>query len=289
MPAEELPFHVREAAERGLTKKQLRAKRLTRPFRGVRTSGSLETVLDRARAYAVKMHPDGFFSHVTAAVLLGIWLPSALERRPELHVSVPPGVRAPRDHLVKGHQLVPRPGQVHLHLGLRVAGEIETWCQLAQVLGLEDLVVAGESLLAKNRRRPRRLQELESAVAVGGRPRQALLQRALPLLREGVRSAMETRLRRLLVRAGLPEPEINREIFDERGRRVGECDLVYVVQRVVVEYEGRQHFEDQATRNDILKYERLQDLGWRVVRVTKDDLRLRPAETVERVRAALHR
>ncbi|WP_158590121.1 endonuclease domain-containing protein [Amnibacterium setariae] len=289
MEIDDRPFHVRDAAARGLTAKQLRGARLAAPFRGVRTAGRLDGVLDRTRTCAVKMHPAAFFSHVTAALLGGIWLPSALERSPFLHVSVPTGVRAPRDHLVKGHQLVPRPGQVRLHLGVRVADEIETWCQLAQILGLEDLVVAGESLLAKNRRRPRRLHELESAVAVGGRPRQQLLNRALPLLREGVRSAMETRLRRLLVQAGLPEPAINREIFDEAGLRVGECDLVFVAQRVVVEYEGRQHFDEQAMRDDILKYERLQDLGWRVVRVTKDDLQLRPAETVERVRAALAR
>lgn len=42
-------------------------------------------------------------------------------------------------------------------------------------------------------------------------------------------------------------------------------------------------------RDDILKYERLQDLGWRVIRVTKDDMRERPDETVARVRAALLR
>jgi very-short-patch-repair endonuclease len=234
------------------------------------------------------MHPRAFFSHVTAAVLWGIWLPSALERSRRLDVSVPPGVRAPRDHLVRGHTLVERAGQVRLRLGLRVADEIEAWCQLAQILGLEDLVVAGESLLAKNRPRRRHLRELEAAVAVGGRPRQALLNTVLPLLREGVRSAMETRLRRLLVNAGLPEPEINKEIF-AGGVRVAECDLVYAVQRVIVEYEGRQHFEEQATRDDIVKYERLQDLGWRVIRVTKDDLMLRPQETVERVRRALAR
>ncbi|GAA2749596.1 uncharacterized protein DUF559 [Amnibacterium kyonggiense] len=265
----------------------MRSRRFAQPYRGVRTSGPLATVLDRARAYAQKMRPEAFFSHVTAAVLRGIWLPLVLERSELLHVSVPPTVRAPRDRLVKGHHLVPRAGQVTLHLGLRVADEIETWCQLAQILGLEDLVVAGESLLAKNRRRPRRVWELEAAVRAGDRPRQALLNAALPLLREGVRSAMETRLRRLLVAAGLPEPLINQEIFDAAGRRVGECDLVYPVQKVVVEYEGSQHFDEQATLDDIEKYERLQDLGWRVIRVTKDDMRMRSTQTVERVRRAL--
>lgn len=265
----------------------MRAKRFAQPYRGVRSSGPLNTVLDRARAYARKMRPEAFFSHVTAAVLWGIWLPLVLERSEILHVSVPPGVRAPRDRLVKGHHLVPRKQQVVLHLGLRVAGEIETWCQLAQILGLEDLIVAGESLLAKNRRHRRRLWELEAAVKAGDRPRQALLNAALPLLREGVRSAMETRLRRLLVAAGLPEPLINQEIFDADGRRVGECDLVYLAQKVVIEYEGGQHFEEQATLDDIEKYERLQDLGWRVIRVTKDDMRRRPQQTIDRVRRAL--
>ena len=39
----------------------------------------------------------------------------------------------------------------------------------------------------------------------------------------------------LLVQAGLPEPEVNGRILDERGRFVAECDLVYRQARVIIE------------------------------------------------------
>jgi hypothetical protein len=280
------PFSLEEGRRAGYSGGALRSPRWVRPFAGVRSFDEPQTVQELADAYAVKMRPEAFFSHVTSAVLLGMWLPLALQQQLVLHVSVPPGVRAPRDRLVKGHTLIERPGLVRVAHDLRIASARETWCQLATILGLEDLVIAGESLLAKNRRDRLPLWSLTAAVEAGDRPRQAMLERAVPLLREGSRSAKETELRRLLVRAGLPEPEINGDITDDSGVWVAECDLVYRAYRVVVEYEGEQHFEKRQGRKDVKKYELLRALGWTVVRVMQDDLG-DPEGTATRVRAAL--
>jgi hypothetical protein len=274
------PFSLEEGKRAGFSAGELRSTRWNRPF------DEPQTVLALAEAYSAKMRPEAFFSHVTSAVLLGMWLPLALRTRMLLDVSVPQGVRAPRDRLVQGHTLIERPGLVQTKHGLRIASGWETWCQLATVLGLDDLVVAGESLLAKNRRDRLPLWSLVAAVDAGDRPRQTMLERALPLLREGSRSAKETELRRLLVRAGLPEPEINGEITDAAGVRVAECDLVYRAWKVVVEYEGEQHFEKRQGRKDVRKYELLRALGWTVVRVMQDDL-ADPEATAARVRSAL--
>lgn len=146
------PFSTREGRAAGLTGHDLRADGWSRPFVGVRSFDEPETVADLARAYVPKMHPAGYFSHTTAALLYGMRLPPALQHRLELHVSVPPGVRAPRDRLVKGRTLVERPGYVRTKDGLRLAQPWEVWCQLATILGMIDLIVAGESLLAKGRR-----------------------------------------------------------------------------------------------------------------------------------------
>ena len=282
------PFHLTQGINAGFTEKQLRARRFERPFAGVRTLEQLATVEQLALAYQPKMHPAAFFTHTTAAVLYGIWLPEALKAEQVLHVSVVPPARAPRDRHVKGHHLIERPGLVRTRDGMRIASPLETWCQLATVLGLLDLIVAGEWLLAKGRPGRVPLHLLVAAVETGDRPRQSLLERALPALREGVRSPWETRLRLLLVGAGLPEPEINGAIRTEEGRFVAECDLVYRAARIVVEYEGAQHFADvKVARKDITRYERLQDLGWRVIRVTVDDLTLHPDEVIARVRRAL--
>lgn len=281
-------FTYAEGLAAGLTPAELRGTAWAKPFRGVRAFSTPTTVVELAEQYAAKMRPGQFFSHTTAALLHGMWLPLAVEGRMEVHVAVRCGQRQPRGRGVRGHLLVDRPGLVTQVHGMPVAGAAETWCQLAAVLGLDDLVVAGESLLAKGRPDRLPLGALMRAVRAGDRPHQSLLNRALPELRAGVRSPKETELRRLLVAAGLPEPLINEDVFDEVGRWIAECDLVYPQWRIVLEYEGEQHFTDPAVlRKDVRRYELLQALGWRVIRITKDDLAHRRDEIPQRVRAAI--
>jgi very-short-patch-repair endonuclease len=237
------------------------------------------------------MAEEEFFSHRTAAALQGMWLPLEHERGLLLDVSVRKPRRAPRDARVRGHHLVDRPYLVRSRSGLRVSNALETWCQLASVLGETDLVVAGDSLLAKGRPRvDAMLERMVAAAQDDARPCSRRLQRAAQRIRRGSRSAWETRLRLLLVDGGLPEPEINVLVSRGAGAGDAEVDLVYREQRVLIEYEGDQHRTDRRQwRNDIHRYERFADLGWRVIRVTADDIVLRPAETVARVRAALTR
>lgn len=280
------PFSLDQGREAGLSDTELRDRRWNRPFAGVRSFDEVEDVEQLARAYLSKMRSGAFFSHTTSAILHGMWLPLDVQRRLELHVSVPPDLRAPRDRLVQGHHLIARPGLVQTRNGLRVAAPWETWCQLATILGLRDLVTAGESLLAKNRPARLRIPALVAAVNAGGRPRRALLERALPLLREGTRSAKESELRRLLVAAGLPEPEINGDVLDGEGIRIGECDLVYRGLRIAIEYEGEDHFTKRQGRKDTRKYELLRASGWTVIRVVQEDLG-DPERLVARVRAAM--
>lgn len=271
---------------------RLRAKDLQSPFVAVRTRTDLDgSVAGLVQAYLPIMAPAESFSHGTAAILHGMWLPLSEERRMVLHVSVQPPARAPRDRRVKGHHLIPRPDLVQTISGIRVANPVETWCQLATALSVPDLVVAGDSLLARGRDDvPLRHSELLAAADDRARPAAARLRAAVLRLRPGCRSPWESILRIVLVDAGLPEPEINVRILDEQGRFVAECDLVFRVARVIIEYEGDYHRIDPGKfRSDIVRYERLQDLGWRVVRITVDDIRLRPTETVERVRRLLAR
>ncbi len=276
---------------------RLRGKDLGRPFVGIRihadgADGPPEEArphpVERlARAYAVKMSPMEFFSHTTAAVLHGMWLPLELEQAEVLHVSVRKPARAPRDRRVKGHHLTDRPGLVVDRAGLRVASPLETWCQLATQLRIPDLVVAGDSLLTPDRRDAGvMLDRMIGAASDVNRPVAVRLERAAALMRRGVRSPKETELRLLLLSAGLPEPEINGVILDENGEFVAECDLVYRWAKVLLEYEGDGHRERTRFRKDIRRYDRLQDLRWRVIRVTQEDLN-QPSDMLARVRRAL--
>lgn len=285
-------FHVQEAQEWGVSGSRLRANDLVSPFAGVRVSeqNAPQGLASLALAYLPKMRPTEFFSHATAAVLHGMWLPLALEESAVLDVSVRKPARAPRDRGVHGHHLIDRPGLVEVKDGLRVAGPVETWCQLATQLRIPELVAAGDSLLTPERRDIAVMHDrLLAAASDPSRPMHIRLTRAVALIRPRVRSPRETALRLILVLGGLPEPEINVPIFDEQGRFVAESDIVYREQRVLFEYEGDYHRLDKRKfRKDITRYDRLQDLGWRTVRVTEDDLRA-PTLLLERARRAFFR
>ena len=284
------PFSIQQAEVVGLSPSRLRAKDLTSPFSGVRVSVAPSSVLDLARAYGPKLRDGEFFSHVTAALLHGMWLPLRLERELVLDVSVRKPLRAPRDRRVRGHHLVDRPGLVWKTHGLPVANPWEAWAQLAWILTEDELIVAGEALLAKGRPRVRlMLERLAGVFQDPARHFHSKLVRAAARLRIGSRSAADTRFRLFLVANGLPEPQMNVRILDAEGRFVAESDLVYSEERVLIEYEGDGHRERKQFRKDITRVERLQDERWHVIRVTEDDARDEPRETIARIGRALQR
>ena len=84
--------------------------------------------------------------------------------------------------------------------------------------------------------------------------------------------------------AGLPVPLLNHELRDASGAFVARIDLAYPHARVALEYEGDIHRVDRSTwQKDIRRRERVEDLGWRMIRVTADDLRV-SGELIRRVR-----
>jgi len=104
-----------------------------------------------------------------------------------------------------------------------------------------------------------------------------------------VLSPGETRVRLLLVRAGIPEPELNQKVFDAVGKYLGKPDLLWRGASVGLEYEGGGHAEEEQMRIDIERREAFHDAGWDVIRVSADDLRgdARRAALVARVRRRL--
>ena len=124
-----------------------------------------------------------------------------------------------------------------------------------------------------------------------GDVRSRTLRRALAAVRPGTRSPRETKLRLVVVRAGLPEPDVGWLLRDRYGRPIAELDLAYPQWRVAVEYDGRVHAEDarqfakDADRWDLIRAE-----GWDHVRVLNHHM-VGPsaAAAVHKVRDALMR
>ncbi len=93
---------------------------------------------------------------------------------------------------------------------------------------------------------------------------------------------METRLRWLLLQAGLPRPEVQKELHDSDGTFVGRADLYYPTARLVIEYDGTNH------RDRLIEDNRRQNLlvsaGYRLLRFTAPDVLQRPGSVVALVR-----
>ena len=163
-----------------------------------------------------------------------------------------------------------------------------TFLQLAEPsTGLSgvDLVAAGDALV----RHWCGLDELRAAARMSSR-RGRRARAALAYVRCDVDSAPETRLRLLLVMAGLPEPLVGQVVRDSAGGWIARPDLSYPDQRIAIEYEGEHHRVDpRQWARDIGRQENMEALGWIVLRITAQDLYVRPGVTVTRVLAALRR
>lgn len=277
------PFSTGEALEQGLSVRRLRARDLRAPFRGVRASiDAPEELIDRCLAYLTRDAPIAWFSGPTAAQLWGIPLPARLQSTTPLHVTVP-GKRAPRVRDVVGHtthDAVP----VSRHRALPVLAAADTWCELGALLTLDELIEAGDRLLGLPTPLASR-DEIDAAVRRRrGKRGAAQLTPALIEMRPHSYSARETRTRLTVCRAGYPEPELNSRIALLDGTHT-RGDLVFRAYRVLLEYDGEQHRDDdEQWAKDVARLNALAAAGWLVVRITKH---WSPAQVLDALDTAL--
>ncbi len=218
-------------------------------------------------------------SHHTAALLWGGTVP----RQSAIHLTVPAGhdcrVDGIRTHRYRSV------GQPMLRNGLRVTSPDRTVCDLARSLDLLELVTLGDRLVRRGVTTPERL--LAAAEDWPG-PRARLLRRAMRLVRPGVDSPPESRLRLLLVLGGLPEPTVNHILRDPlTGDWERRFELAYRELLIAIEYQGRWHRQsEEAWSSDIRRREETDRRSWRVIEVIADDLDDDPLQTLHRVEAA---
>ena len=275
------PFTVGQARDLGLRHCDLRRHALHRPTHAVRSAEAPELLRDRARAFAVALPDDAAFSHVTAALLLGLPLPRVVEAQAELDVMRPAPMTPTRRRGCLGHRGLELREVVSLD-GLRVTGLVDTWCDLGEVLHrcltVDDLVVVGDAVASRS---SDGAGALAGALARRVRPRgkEALLA-ALALVRVGVRSPMESRARLMFARAGFPEPEVNGIVRDRSGGWLLEGDLVWREQRVVGEYQGEEHASRRRRSSDAHRARLAEAEGWTVLEIFAEDVHVRPRRRV---------
>jgi very-short-patch-repair endonuclease len=265
-----------------LTRGQLRGTRFRRVFPDVYLPISVDLDLAaRSRAAYLLVTGRGALAGWSAAELLGAGCAP---------------LNCPAEVIITAGELRSHAGLL-VHRGRLGSGEtrcvddvvctsaLRTAYDLARWRDLSDAVVALDSLAALGGFAPRRLIDMRRRRPGSRNCRR--IDHVVDPADPRSESAMESRLRLLLVLNGLPRPVVQHPVTDERRRVVAYLDLAYPRQRVGIEYDGSHHLTPVQVAKDIRRGTRLLDLGWRVYRFTAADVLRTPDRTVSLVSAAL--
>jgi very-short-patch-repair endonuclease len=153
----------------------------------------------------------------------------------------------------------------------------------ARWLSLVEAVVVGDALAHGVLITPTGLQDYVEAHS--GLRGVVQARRVAQLVEPLTESPMESRLRMLLIGAGLDVPVAQFEVRTPSGELVGRADFAYPEQRLIVEYDGAQHWEQR--RTDDRRRDAMRALGWTVLVASKSDYYSAPEVFVAQVRRAL--
>jgi len=275
------PFSRDDARRAGIPIRHLTTTRFRKLFYDLYVSADLAITPVVLASAALRISPLGSHaSHFTAAQIWGGVVPD----QPLTHVSSPHRRTRSERRGVGSHE-TRRGSQIVIFQQLRVSSPAQTLIDLATELNLVDLVVLGDSLVAKRRTTTQQIVEAGNAWKGKG---SRLARRAAHLVRAGVDSPMETRLRMLMVLAGLPEPVVNHIEYGPNGAWAKRFDLCYPDLMLIIEYDGRQHAEDDRQwGRDIERREELDADGWRLIVVRSTGIYAEPGRTLERIVAAM--
>lgn len=288
-------FSLRASDKAGISRTRTAAKDLVTPSRGIRMYLKSEASGAAALRAYTDLDDASVLSFGSAARVYGATLPGKLEEDWRVHIARRPGFSIPRRANVVGHLLALLPDEVIEFDGVRLTSPARTWLDLAAIIGPDDLVVVGDSLVCghgpdfpKPREAVCTVDELRDMVARhpgvrGVRRARAALER----IRVGSDSQPETRMRLAIVRAGLPEPVLNHVLHDQFGRGIVWPDAAYPEFRIAIQYDGAHHGGSEQHLRDIRRADLTAAHGWREVRVSKFDLQGERPAVVGKVRAAL--
>ena len=270
---------MEEARKAGVTLSGLRGKAWRRLGAELYCwSGLREDPLLVLTAWRRVLPPESVFAGATAAWLLGLDM-SPIDPI-EIVVPVGSGVRS-RAGLSVRYSEISR-NDTSTVRGLRATTLRRTLIDLCLRLPAVEALVAIDMAVAASLTDPAGL--VRYAEATKGRAGARRL-RSLAALAAPAESPMETRLRWLLIQAGLPHPEVQTDLRDSSEQFVGRADLYYPPARLILEYDGGNH------RERLVEDDRRQNLlinaGFRLLRFTAADIHRQPDVVVAQVRAAL--
>jgi very-short-patch-repair endonuclease len=239
-----------------------------------RWTGQREDPMQTLAGWRRVLPADAVFTGPTAAWLLGL----DLQPTDPVHVAVPlsAGLR-PRSGLNVLRCEIP-PEEVAIARGYRVTSLPRSLIELCLRRSEVEALVAIDMAICKRLTDSKALTQY----AKQRRPGAARL-RSLAPLAAPAESPMETRLRWLLIKGGLPRPEVQTKLLNVAAR----ADLYYPQAHLVVEYDGGNHRERLV--EDDQRQNLLVNAGYQVLRFTAVDIYKTPEVTVAQVRENLRR
>lgn len=158
--------------------------------------------------------------------------------------------------------------------------------------------------VARTLRRPRALATLDAALRSGHCDRGALsravaahsgrrgvvaVRNLLEIANGRAESPMESEARLVMIDGGLPCPELQYEVIDAHGK-LRRLDFAWPTNKVAAEYDSDEwHTGPDALHRDREKIAALQDLGWVVIPIVREDVRRRQQALVARIERHLAR
>lgn len=274
------PFKSADAHRAGLTRGQLRGASFRRLGAGVyHWAGLKESPQLMLTGVARRLPPGAAFSGRTAAWLHGL----DVEPCDPIEVTIPEPVGSGRRAGTAVCRAALSSQEIVLRRRLPATSALRTLVDLGGRNPLTEGVVAADLFLHAGLVLMEQMHDYIAAHP--GTKGIARLRRALGLAEPSAESAMETRLRMLLVLARLPRPEVQVSIKDDRGRFLGRPDLLYRRQRLAIEYDGGTHrdrmVEDNRRQNGLV------GAGYRLLRFTAADVYYAPDTVAMQVRHSL--
>lgn len=166
--------------------------------------------------------------------------------------------------------------------GVRVTTPERTALDLASRFPIDPAVAAVDALIQATHLKIADAEQLVERYR--GRRGIKAARAALELVDGGAQSPKETWLRLLLIRAGFPRPQTQIAVRNEWGWAEAYLDMGWEDIKVAVEYDGDHHLSDRRQYvKDIRRLEKLERMGWIVVRVVAED---HPDDIIRRVTEA---